>query len=175
MPPAPRPIRPTRSTYLARAQHAVTALSLGAPDWDATRDVLGEHSWRSILLRAALRTVAAGGELHEAIRGRGWQDRDSRSAHYQQFFNTEARMLRLLKVAAFARRPLGPRGQQFTRSQLLEQAYKIENASAAQRFFALETDEEAALGCVRIGLGLVHHLVSGAPLPANCSTGLNWR
>ncbi|WP_332756983.1 hypothetical protein [Streptomyces sp. MT206] len=175
MPPAPRPIRPTRSTDLARAQHAVTVLSLGAPDWDAARDVLAEYSWRSTLLRAALRTVAAGGELHAAIRGRGWQARDSRSAHYQQFFKTEVRMLRLLRAAALARCPRGHRGQRYTRRQLLEQAYKIESASAAQGFFARETDEEAALGCVLIGLGLVHHLVSGAPLPANCSTGLDWR
>ncbi|MER8119100.1 hypothetical protein [Streptomyces sp. NPDC094031] len=175
MPTAPRPIRPTRSTDLARAQHAVATLSLGAPDWDATRAALGGLSWHSILLRAALRTVAAGGELHEAIRGRGWKARDSRRAHYQQFFKTEARLLRLLKATAAARRPRGPRGQHYTRSQLLEQASKIDNASVAQGFFTRETDEEAAIGCVRIGLGLVHHLVSGAPLPSNCSTGLDWR
>jgi hypothetical protein len=174
VPPTHRPPRPTRATDLARAQQAVDALSLGAPDWDTTRDVLREHSWRSTLLRAALRTVAAGGELHEAISGRGWQARDTRRDHYQQFFKTEGRMLSLLKAAAVVRRPRGAHGQRLTRSQLLEQAYKIENASAAQGFFARETDEEAALGCVRIGLGLVHHLVSGAPLPANCSVGHDW-
>ncbi|WP_328973508.1 hypothetical protein [Streptomyces sp. NBC_00239] len=175
MPPTHRPSRPTRATDLARAEQVLTTLALQAPDGDTTRSILREHSWRSLLLRSALRTVATGGELHAAIHGRGWQARDSREAHYQQFFRTEARMLRLLKAAALVRRPYGPRGELRTRSQLLEQAHKIENASAAQGFFASETDEEAALGCVRIGLGLVHHLVSGAPLPANCSTGLDWQ
>jgi len=175
VPPTHHPPRPTRATDLARAQQAITALSLRAPDWNTTRDVLREHSWRSTLLASALRTVAAGGELHEAIRGRGWQARDSREAHYQQYFRAEARMIRLLKAAAVVRRPLGARGERRTRSQLLEQTNKIENASAAQGFYKRDTDEEAVLGCVRIGLGLVHHLVSGAPLPANCSAGHDWR
>ncbi|MEW1760425.1 hypothetical protein AB0393_28425 [Streptomyces cyaneofuscatus] len=175
MPPTPRPSRPTRATDLARAEQVLARLALQAPDGDTTRGILCEHSWRGLLLRSALRTVAAGGELHAAIHGRGWQARDTRSDHYQHFFRIEGRMLRLLKVAAVARRPCGPRGELRTRSQLLEQAYKIENASVAQGFFARENDEEAALGCVRIALGLVHHLVSGAPLPANCSTGLDWQ
>ncbi|MFG2210534.1 hypothetical protein [Streptomyces sp. NPDC048638] len=173
MPPIPRP---SRATDLARAEQALGVLGLQGPDQDTTRCVLRERSWRSLLLRAALRTVAAGGELHASLRGLpGGKARDLRREYYRQFFVTEGRMLRLLKVAAVVRRPHGPRGELRTRSQLLEQAYKIENAGVAQGFFARETDEDAALGCVRIALGLVHHLVTGAPLPANCSTGLDWR
>lgn len=175
MPPTHRPPRSTRSTDLERAKQAVTNVALPPPDWDAARAVLREHSWRSALLRAALRTAAAGGELHVAIRGRGWQARDTRRGYYEHFFRTEARMLHLLKAAAVVRRPHGARGELRTRSQLLEQANKIENASVAQGFFRRDTDVEAALGCVRIALGLVHHLASGAPLPANCSTGLDWQ
>lgn len=145
-----------------------------SPDWDTAREVLSELSWRRVLVRSALLTVVAGGELRAAIRGRGRQARDSGEAHYRRFFRTETRMLRLFKVAALARRPYGPHGELRTRGQVLEQARKIEAASVGQPFFTGD-DEDAVLGCVRIGLGLVHHLVSGTPLPAHCSTGLDWQ
>ena len=174
--PAPQqPARPTRTSDVARAQRSVADLSMTEPDWNQVQQALSGFSWRSVLLRAALRTATAGAELHAAVQGRGCTARDRYATYYRQYFRTESRLLHLLKAAALLGRPRGVHGEHHrTRRQLLQQASAIEAALDAQGFYKETTDEEAARGCVRIGLGLVHHLASGASLPADCSAGHDW-
>ncbi|MGW1002214.1 hypothetical protein [Streptomyces sp. NPDC002520] len=174
MPAPQQPARPTRTSDVARAQRSVANLSMTEPDWNQVQQALSGFSWRSVLLRAALRTATAGAELHAAVQGRGCTARDRCAAHYRQYFRTESRLLHLLKAAALLGRPRGVHGEHRTRRQLLQQAGAIEAALDAQGFYKETTDEEAARGCVRIGLGLVHHLASGASLPAACSAGHDW-
>lgn len=175
MPPPSRPARLSRATDLDRAQHSVAALSMTEPEWGQVRQALRGLSWRSVLLRAALRTITTGAKLHAAVRGRGYAARYRYEAHYRHYFRTETRLLRLLKTAALVGHPRGVRGEHRTRHQLLKQTSAIEAALVAQPFYSVgATDEEAARGCVRIGLGIVHHLVSGASPPADCSAGHDW-
>jgi hypothetical protein len=143
-------------------------------DWDKVRSVVSTASWRGFLVRSAVRTVAAGGELHHVLRGMDWRARDLYRAHYSQYFGAEVWLLRLLRTAAVCGAPHGPRGQRRTRTDLLKQAKRIEAAFVDAAFYAKDTDEDAARDCVRISMGLVHHLVSGTPLPADCSIGSDW-
>jgi hypothetical protein len=113
-------------------------------------------------------------ELYAAVQGQGYAARDRYAAHYRQYFRTESRLLHLLKAAALLGRPRGVHGEHRTRRQLLQQAGAIEAALVAQGFYKETTDEEAARGCVRIGLGLVHHVAGGASLPPDCSAGHDW-
>lgn len=168
------PRRLSGRTLVERAQQAVDQLEMSHPDWDKVRSVAGSLSWRGLLVRYAVEAVAAGGELHHVIRGRGWQARDRYRAHYDRYFRVEARLLHLLTIAALCGAPHSPQGQRSSRRQLLQQAKRIETAFVNASFYKDDTDEEAARNCVRLSLGLVHHLVTGTPLPADCAVGSSW-
>ena len=169
-----RPRRPTSRTTVERAQQAVDRLEMTQADWDAVRSMARSLLWRGLLVRHAVQAVAAGGELHHVIQGKGWSARDRYRADYVRYFRIEARLLHLLTVAALCGAPRGPQGQRRSRGQLLQQAKGIETAFVNASFYKDDTDEGAARTCVRLGLGLVHHLVSGTPLPADCSAGSSW-
>ncbi|MFF6829214.1 hypothetical protein [Streptomyces longwoodensis] len=164
----------TGRTPVERAQQAVDHLEMAQADWDKVRSVAGNLSWRGLLVRYAVGAVAAGGELHHVIRGHGWQARDRSRAHYDRYFRVESRLLHLLTIAALCGAPHAPQGQRSSRRQLLQQAKRIQAAFVNASFYKNDTDEEAARTCVRLSLGLVHHLVSGTPLPADCSVGSSW-
>ncbi|OEV09213.1 hypothetical protein AN218_22315 [Streptomyces nanshensis] len=139
-------------------------------------------SVRGMLVRAALRAVISGAELHEAIpdrpvaHGKVWIPIDERKAYYLQFNRTVTRLADQLKIAALVRRPRGPHGERRTRRHLYRQPRRITAAlgTGTSGFFDPDLDKEAARESLRIPLGLVHHLVSGTPLPAECSTGQDW-
>ncbi|OEV11543.1 hypothetical protein [Streptomyces nanshensis] len=180
----PRPARLRRATDLARAQQAVANLTMTTPDWDQTQQALRRRfSVHGMLVRAALRTVISGAELHEALHTKPvahdgiWIPPEEREAYLLHFSRAATRLVHRLKIAALARHPRGPHGERRTRRHLYRQAHRITAAlvsGTSVYYKAPELDKEAARESLRIPLGLVHHLVSGTPLPAECSTSQDW-
>ncbi|MGJ5899283.1 hypothetical protein ACSCBZ_46205 [Streptomyces niveiscabiei] len=169
-----------RSAVLERAEQSASALSLSvtSQDWDAVRAALQGTARRPLLSRAvvwaALRVVAACGDLHGPIQKKGWRARDTDAHHYRHLFRQETELLRRLKIRAFFG-STDVMGNRLSQKDLRAQAAKIETAFVDRHpFFTEETDAAAVHNSARIALAIAQHLANGVSLPADCSTGSDW-
>lgn len=168
-----------------RAERAARRLQLAEPDWPAVTEVLARRSLRRSVVTAALGLVAACGELDEAdevlsgyvepedhVELEGYFDI---APYMNRVFTAETAVLRCLRLCALLGREDDGHTTRRPRTIRPDQVRKTRKALTSRSYLILTMERpKGARECAQIGMGLVQHQVSGAALPAVCSTGEDW-
>lgn len=151
-----------------RAEAGVAALGATAPDWDAVDALLHRRGQDAAVVTAALAYLTACAEWRTAEEGgRVGVQLDLYMSRWQR---TEKLLIhRLRRRAVLKAAPLGVRRTRWRQAQRITAALDVRGLGV----YTMER-EEALHACGLISLGVVHHLVAGAVLPAICSTGTEW-
>lgn len=154
-----------------RARRATVRLGISEPDWAAVRDVLGRADLRRSVVAAALGLTAACEDLLTA----GQRACPYVWPYLDEVAFCEQALVRRLWLRALIGGTADGRGTSPSRRVVREQARKMTAAldDASGRIYTMER-AEGARTCAQIAMGIVHHQVSGASLPALCSTGHDW-
>ncbi|MEV0876002.1 hypothetical protein AB0I86_33220 [Streptomyces sp. NPDC049950] len=151
-----------------RAEAGVAALGVTAPDWDAVDALLQRRGQDAAVVTVALAYLTACAEWRTAEQsGHIGVQLDRYMSRWQR---TEQLLIhRLRRRAVLKAAPLGVRRARWRQAQRIVAALDVRGLGV----YTMER-EEALHACGLIALGVVHHLVAGAALPAICSTSTEW-
>ncbi|MEU7046713.1 hypothetical protein AB0A77_37515 [Streptomyces varsoviensis] len=160
--------RPPENGARDRAEDGVAALGATAPDWDAVDALLQRRDQDAAVVTVALAYLTACAEWRTAEQsGRSGVQFDRYISRWQR---TEKLLIhRLRRRAVLKAAPLGVRRARWRQAQRIAAALDVRGLGV----YTMER-EEALHTCGLIALGVVHHLVAGAALPAICSTSTEW-